>query len=348
MRQRSFLGLLKSNFRRRGAESAVRWHRAQYLEQRASAADDQGREAGRLSRNYYDLVTDLYEYGWGEKFHFGVRRRGEGLESSLVRHELRLAEGLGLKPGMQVLDLGCGIGGPMRNIARATGARVLGVNINGYQVRRARELNRAAGLEGETGLIECDWMQLPLAAETIDAAYAIEATCHAGDRGALFRQIHRVLKRRAYIMGYEWCLTENYDPYNPLHCRDRAGIEEGSGLPSLTTRQDIEQAIRGNGFELIECRDLAPECDPETPWYLPLKGDGFSSQALKRSHLGGIALQGMVAALEHTRILPHGAGAVVRLLRLCGDSLVRAGEAGTFTPLLFFHARKRDGDFNGD
>ena len=50
------------------------------------------------------------------------------------RHEYYLAGRLGLKKGSKVLDWGCGIGGPYRNIARFTGADITGITINEYQV----------------------------------------------------------------------------------------------------------------------------------------------------------------------------------------------------------------------
>ena len=71
-----------------------------------------------LTNHYYDLVTDFYEYGWGQSFHFAPRFQGEAFDASLSRHEHWLAAKLNLKPGMKTLDVGCGVGGPMRTIAR--------------------------------------------------------------------------------------------------------------------------------------------------------------------------------------------------------------------------------------
>ena len=87
---------------------------------------------------YYDLVTDFYEFGWGQSFHFAPRRRGESFKASLLRHQRFLADRLSLKPGMEVLDVGCGVGGPMGNLARHTGASFVGINNNAYQIERAK------------------------------------------------------------------------------------------------------------------------------------------------------------------------------------------------------------------
>lgn len=47
----------------------------------------------------------------------------------------------------KVLDVGCGVGGPMRNIASFTGADITGVTINDYQVRIGNKYNEQKGLE---------------------------------------------------------------------------------------------------------------------------------------------------------------------------------------------------------
>ena len=44
-------------------------------------------------------------------------------------------------------DIGCGIGGPGRVIARHTGSTVTGLNISDYQIKRAKALTEKAGLQ---------------------------------------------------------------------------------------------------------------------------------------------------------------------------------------------------------
>ncbi len=83
-----------------------------------------------MTNEYYDLATEFYEYGWGTSFHFATKYKGESFEASIARHEYWLAMKLGIKKGDTVLDVGCGIGGPLRNIARFTGAKVIGLNNN--------------------------------------------------------------------------------------------------------------------------------------------------------------------------------------------------------------------------
>ena len=41
---------------------------------------------------------------------------------------------MNLKPGMRVLDVGCGVGGPARQIARFADVQIIGLNNNDFQV----------------------------------------------------------------------------------------------------------------------------------------------------------------------------------------------------------------------
>jgi sterol 24-C-methyltransferase len=103
---------------------------------------------------YYDLATDFYEYGWGQSFHFATQYKGEPYKQAIARHEHWLALQLQLKRGDQVLDCGCGVGGPAREIARFSGAHVLGINNNEYQVSRAKKHTAAQNLSAQVSFVK--------------------------------------------------------------------------------------------------------------------------------------------------------------------------------------------------
>ena len=89
----------------------------------------------RIRAGYYDGATQLYEYGWGRSFHFSRFYKGESFAASLARHEHYLAAQMNLRPKMRVLDIGCGVGGPAREIARFADVEIIGLNNNDFQVR---------------------------------------------------------------------------------------------------------------------------------------------------------------------------------------------------------------------
>lgn len=109
---------------------------------------------------YYDGATLLYEWCWAGSFHFSRFYKGESFSSSLARHEHYLAAQMGLRPGMRVLDVGCGVGGPAREIARFADVNIVGINNNEFQVGRATRYVKHAGLQDQISFVKGDFMNL--------------------------------------------------------------------------------------------------------------------------------------------------------------------------------------------
>jgi sterol 24-C-methyltransferase len=301
--------------------------------------EDRRARYAAIALHYYDLATDFYEFGWGQSFHFAPRVRGETLRASILRYEHRVAEALGCRAGDSLLDLGCGVGGPMRTMARDFGAKVTGININEYQIGRGRTHNCKQGLEHLCSFVHADFTSLPLADNSYDGAYEFQATCHASDRRAVYSEIYRVLKPGASFVGDEWCLTPAYDADNPEHRRIKRDIEIGNGLPDIESIQGVLDALSGAGFEIVLHVDLASSGSPETPWHLPLS-KRWSMAQLQCTRAGRAVTTGVLKLMESIRVAPAGTAAVNELLCLSADALVQGGRTGIFTPLYFLHARK--------
>jgi sterol 24-C-methyltransferase len=107
---------------------------------------------------YYNLATDLYEYGWCSSFHFCRFAYGEAFTKAIARHEHFLAHNMGLKKDMKVLDVGCGVGGPAREIVKFTGCHVTGLTISQYQVERATNYAAKEGLSHKLQFQQGDFM----------------------------------------------------------------------------------------------------------------------------------------------------------------------------------------------
>ncbi|XP_051177582.1 cycloartenol-C-24-methyltransferase 1-like isoform X2 [Lolium perenne] len=299
-----------------------------------------------VANKYYDLVTSFYEYGWGESFHFANRWEGETLRESIKRYEHFLALQLGLTEGMKVLDVGCGIGGPLREIAKFSSALVTGLNNNEYQITRGQELIGSAGLRERCNFVKGDFMDMPFPDDTFDAAYAIEATCHAPDAVGCYREIHRVLRPGQRLAFYEWCMTDRFDPGNPRHADAKAEIELGNGLTDIRTTAQCVQAVKDACFEVICAKDVAE--DSPVPWYQPLDPDAAgswssmtSTAGFRLSRVGRLLTRTMVKAMERLGVAPEGSVRVSGLMETAGEGLVKGGRTGIFTPMFFVLARKK-------
>jgi len=302
-------------------------------------AEERKKNYANMINAFYDVVTNFYEFGWGESFHFAPRKIWESFETSIRRHEMYLAHRIHLFEGMTAIDLGCGVGGPARCISVFSEAKVVGLNNNQYQVDRARKLTAEAGLSKQVSFVKGDFMHIPAEDNTYDAAYGIEATCHAPDRVGCYSEAFRVLKPGGHFGLYEWVMTEKYDPTNPEHVAVKEGVERGNGLPELILWSDCENAIREAGFELLETRDLCSLADLKTPWYLPLSGS-LSISGFKHTRWGRWLSNKTLSWLEWAHIAPKGSTEVSNILCDTAEQLVKGGELGIFSPAWFILARK--------
>jgi len=295
---------------------------------------------GNIVPNFYRLVTDFYEYGWGESFHFSPAYEGESFHQSLRRHEHYLASQLGLKKGMSVLDVGCGVGGPAHEIARFSGANVTGMNIVEYQIQKAEEKGRQYGLSDQCKFIHGDFMNMPVKDETFDAAYGIEATCHAPDKVKLWKEIFRILKPGGKFGVYEWLMTDKYDPENPRHVAIKEGIEIGNALPTIPSTANIRAELEEAGFTVLieEDRAVVTAVEP-VPWYFPLKA-GWSLRGMANSPVSRKITNVATWIMERVGIAEEGAHYTAVMLDKTAKDLVAGGETGVFTPAYFVIAQK--------
>eukprot|EP01115_Flamella_aegyptia_P008307 TRINITY_DN3453_c0_g1_i1.p1 TRINITY_DN3453_c0_g1~~TRINITY_DN3453_c0_g1_i1.p1 ORF type:complete len:364 (+),score=171.88 TRINITY_DN3453_c0_g1_i1:64-1155(+) len=293
-----------------------------------------------LAKNFYDLVTDFYEYGWGESFHFAPRHNLESFPQSIARYELYIALRCGLKPGMKVLDVGCGVGGPQRTIARFSGANVTGLNINEYQIARAKIHTRRDHLDGLCDYLKGDFMNMPAEDNTYDAVYEVEATCHAPEKEPVYAEIFRVLKPGGLFAGYEWCMTEKYDENNKSHQDIKFGIELGNGLPPMVKKQEVIDALKSTGFEIIELTDFGFKTEQNPiPWYDTLNGR-LTWTGFRYTRVGRWCTAGFVWLLETVRFAPKGSLETALMLNRTADQLVKGGATEIFTPSFFVLCRK--------
>lgn len=102
-----------------------------------------------------------------------------------------LAELAGIQAGEKVLDVGCGIGGPARQLARL-GAVVTGIDLTPALCEAAREANRQAGLDID--IRQGSALALPFEDGFFDVVWTQHVSMNIEDKAGLFREMRRVVR----------------------------------------------------------------------------------------------------------------------------------------------------------
>ena len=157
----------------------------------------------------YDQWTQdqLLERLWGEHIHlgyYGHSIRGRDFRAAkqdfvdALAHWGQIDQ---LPPGTRVLDVGCGIGGSARILARDYGFDVLGVSISPAQIKRATELTPS---DLSCRFQVMDALDLQLADQSVDGVWSVEAGPHMPDKQRYADELLRVLKPKGVLAVADW------------------------------------------------------------------------------------------------------------------------------------------------
>ncbi len=108
--------------------------------------------ARRNVAHHYDISPELYDLFLGETKQYTCayfHRPDMTLEEAQAAKMAHIGAKLLLKPGMRVLDIGCGFGTLALTLARDHGVHVTGITLSEVQLQEARRRAWEAGLEGQ-------------------------------------------------------------------------------------------------------------------------------------------------------------------------------------------------------
>ena len=165
--------------------------------------------SSRTVASAYDAWTQdkLLERLWGEHIHLGFYpsdKKNLDFRKAKVQfvHELVMWSGLDKLPkGSRILDVGCGIGGSSRILARHYGFNVTGITISPAQVKRARELT-STGLNCNFQVM--DALDLKFEDGSFDAIWSVEAGAHMNDKKKFADEMLRTLRPGGYLALADW------------------------------------------------------------------------------------------------------------------------------------------------
>ncbi|MBA2560266.1 MAG: class I SAM-dependent methyltransferase [Propionibacteriales bacterium] len=160
--------------------------------------------------HHYDVSNAFYEKVLGPSMAYtcAVFPKPEArLEEAQEEKFDLIARKLDLRPGMRLLDVGCGWGGMVRHAANRYGVSALGVTLSAEQAQWASDAVAADGLSDRVQIVHGDYRD---AAESgYDAVSSIGLTEHIGvaNYPAYFSFLHGKLRDGGRLLNH--CITRS-------------------------------------------------------------------------------------------------------------------------------------------
>ena len=152
------------------------------------------RSAQRNVAHHYDLSGDLYDLFLDDDRQYSCayfKTPQDSLEHAQTQKKAHIARKLLLKPGMSVLDIGCGWGGLALTLARDHGVNVVGVTLSREQYAVASRRAQEQGLANQVEFRLQDYRHVP---EQYDRIVSVGMFEHVG--APHFRTFFRGLNKR--------------------------------------------------------------------------------------------------------------------------------------------------------
>jgi MPBQ/MSBQ methyltransferase len=210
-------------------------------------------DASSVAQAYDRWTNDaLLETLWGEHVHLGhygdpPRSRDFRAAKADFVHALVRWSGLDqLPPGSRLLDVGCGIGGSARILARDYGFDVLGISISPAQIARATALTPPE-LAEHCRFAVMDALALDLAAGQFDAVWSVEAGPHMPDKQRYADELLRMLRPGGVLAVADWNRRDPADgPPNALERWVLRQLLEQWAHPAFASIRSLSANLEGS------------------------------------------------------------------------------------------------------
>ena len=223
--------------------------------QRIGSRNSRRNDASAIS-HHYDVSNRFYEMVLGSSMTYTCACYPDEkatLEQAQEHKYDLVARKLGLRPGMRLLDVGCGWGGMVRHAAKHYGVRALGVTLSREQARWATAGIEADGLADLAEVRHLDYRDVPEA--QFDAVSSIGLIEHVGVRNypAYFAFLRSRLRPGGRLLNHGITRPDNQHPGLP-----RRGFIVRYVFPNggITGSGDIVRAMEDSGLEVQHHENL--------------------------------------------------------------------------------------------
>jgi MPBQ/MSBQ methyltransferase len=254
--------------------------------------------------NSYDEWTEdgILEFYWGEHIHLGhygspVQRKDFLVAKADFVHEMARWGGLDKLPrGTTILDVGCGIGGSSRILAKDYGFSVTGVTISPQQVKRATELTPK---DLDTKFHVDDAMKLSYPDASFDVVWSVEAGPHMDNKAIFAQELMRVVKPGGILVVADW--NQRDARLQPLNWWEKAVMKQlldQWAHPAFSSIEGFSELLEATG--LVEGKVKTADWTKET---LPSWIDSIWQGIVKPKGLIKFGFSGLLKSLREVPTL---------------------------------------------
>ena len=174
---------------------------------------------------------------------------------------LELAHAAGIDSTKQVLDIGSGVGGSSRCLAREFGCRVTGIDLTDEYCRVAAMLSERIGLSALVSYRQGDALNLPFADDAFDVVWTEHAAMNIPNKLRLYREMYRVLKPGGTLAIYDILAGPSGPVLFPVPW---ARLPETS---FVVTPGELRTLLDQAGFRIVDWTDTT---DAARAWFVSL------------------------------------------------------------------------------
>jgi SAM-dependent methyltransferase len=182
-----------------------------------------------------------------------------------------LGEALKIQAGSELLDIGCGLGGPARFLAARYACRVTGIDLSQPFVDVAAMLSERCGLEERTVFHQADALKLPFADESFSLAYTQHVAMNIGERARFYAEISRVLQLGGRLALYDMIVGDGRPLIFPVPWAQRPQMS------FLLAGDAMRQMLESSGFQEVSWAD---KTDAAMTWFAEVQSRLASSPPL--------------------------------------------------------------------
>jgi sarcosine/dimethylglycine N-methyltransferase len=164
-----------------------------------------------------------------------------------------LAQRAAVAPGMAVLDVCAGLGGPARFLAHRFGVRVTGVDLTHSRCAAGARLTARVRLGPLVRHVRGDAQVLPFRSRAFDAVVSQEGLLHVPDKAAVLAECARVLRPGARLAFSDWIARPR------LEDNERRRLFEWMAAVALQSIDGYRARLARAGFDGIVAEDLSGE-----------------------------------------------------------------------------------------